>query len=52
MTLYQVHGSHRWSLTTNQCKGCGVAILDPEAARPCPTPYKPGPRRAKEHREP
>lgn len=52
MAVRTAHGSHRWSTTSNTCKGCGCAVNAPAAAQPCPTPYKPPPRGPKEYREP
>jgi hypothetical protein len=47
-----VHPSHRWSTTTNTCKGCGCVLGAPAAQDPCPKPYKPKPREPGEEREP
>ena len=52
MAVRSAHSSHRWSTTTNACKGCQCAVTSPEAAKPCPKPYKPPPRGPKEYREP
>jgi hypothetical protein len=50
--MREVHNTHRWSQRTQECKGCGTHMSQDAALQPCPTPYKPGPRLAKEYRKP
>ena len=45
-----VHNTHRWS-REQFCKGCGVALYDDAAKKPCEKPYKPRPRLPTEKRE-
>ena len=45
-----VSNTHRWA-KDNLCKGCDVALVDPKAQEPCPTPYRPRARLEKEKRK-